>query len=1223
MKKINNKINKKSVSEYCSDYINGFNAHQLTQSWKRNTVKMVAVAGIASATLSANEAKAQFDCPPVFDQIQSRGSVTNPQGLTTTTYRTNPVFVDFDGDGDIDVVSGSGGIPGGDEIRFFENLGTNTSPLWSAPVAAPNGLSGAALFAAFGGSNYAPSFADIDNDGDLDAFIGTFNSGILYQENVGTATAPNYAAAIANPFGATTGAALLIAPTFVDIDGDGDQDMFVGEVFNDIFFFENTGTASAPAFAASTTNQFGLDNTFQTEYLPKLAFADLDNDGDSDAMIGGYYGNFTYFENTGSTTTPAFGTPQQNPFLIQGTGDYRTTTSFADVDGDGDFDLISGTDNPGNYVYFQNYGTPTQPKFFDAPFDIANPLPAGYNATAYADMDGDGDIDLVVGNDNGGGSVFFLENTANSTTGASFAAPVALVSAGGFENHPTLADLDNDGDIDILVGTYGGGNNLHYFENTGTATNFNFGAAQVNPFGLAGGSGQRTPEFIDMDGDGDQDILVGRNVAGTFYYENTGTASAPAYAASISNPFGLGAAAAGASFDEVDLDGDGDLDLAYGDDGAVSFFINVGTSTVPSFVDGGNSFGIDDTSDSDYDVSVVDIDQDGRFEAFVGNKSDELFVYTDKKVIPTLSIVQGASIFSCDVNTLSVSSNVALGDLTVEWYDSNNNLVFTGDTFTLTSLDTETYTAKAKVTATGCVSNEPTVDVIKNTPVISIVEGNSISSCDINTLSVSSTNFALTDLTFTWYDSNNTVVGTGSTLTLPDLEADTYSVKAESPTGCESNQPTINVVKTLPIISVAEGSTVYSCSVNTLSAASSNYSLNDLTFEWRNGNNTVVSTAASFTLTSTATQTYTLTATTVTGCENTTTVNVVENLPVISVAEGTRVNSCETTTLSAASSNFPLNDLTFEWLNSNNAVVGTGQTYNLPSLESQTYRLRATSPTGCQSIARVDVVKTIPSISITEGTSISACEPVTLNVESSNFLLNDLTFAWFDKDNNQVATGLSYEVDPLALPQHGAKEFSVVATSTTGCESNPVDVSVFCSDDVVINLTASAGYNTANLNWVTTGSRPVLQYEVYGDIAQLGSYLLFGYSSTTSYEAIGLLNGQDVDFKVRPVYTDGQYGAYSNVVTVRPSVILGEDDKNKAGFAFFPNPNSGEFNIKLQDGSASAAISVTSISGQRVYTTTLNASQSSINLGNVASGMYIILVETAQGTYQQKISIVR
>ena len=72
-------------------------------------------------------------------------------------------------------------------------------------------------------------------------------------------TDPNFSAPINNPFNLTD-VGYLAKPTFADIDGDGDLDAFVGNSNGNTLFYRNTGTASAPSFAPPVTNPFGLMN---------------------------------------------------------------------------------------------------------------------------------------------------------------------------------------------------------------------------------------------------------------------------------------------------------------------------------------------------------------------------------------------------------------------------------------------------------------------------------------------------------------------------------------------------------------------------------------------------------------------------------------------------------------------------------------------------------------------------------------------------------------------------------------------------------------------------------------------------------------------------------------------------------------------------------------------------------------------------------------------------
>ncbi len=105
------------------------------------------------------------------------------------------------------------------------------------------------------------------------------------------------------------------APSFADLDGDGDLDAVVGEHDGTLHYFENTGSAIAPAF----TERTGAANPFNgvdVGFYSTPSFADLDGDGDLDAVVGEHDGTLRYFENTGSAIAPAFTerTGAANPF---------------------------------------------------------------------------------------------------------------------------------------------------------------------------------------------------------------------------------------------------------------------------------------------------------------------------------------------------------------------------------------------------------------------------------------------------------------------------------------------------------------------------------------------------------------------------------------------------------------------------------------------------------------------------------------------------------------------------------------------------------------------------------------------------------------------------------------------------------------------------------------------------------------------------------------------
>ena len=392
-------------------------------------------------------------------------------------------IADLDGDGAPELFWGDFFAP---SLFYFVNRGTETAPSLALeserfPVGQP---------LTSGGYN-APTYGDADSDGDLDLVVGV-QRGLCFQsqtavanliafENVGTPTAPDLRlrtdrALYALDVGTRSTAALA------DLDADGDLDMVLANESKpddpsraNLALYRNTGTASEPQFALEDADWLALAYDFGA-YAP--VFGDLDADGDLDLLVGGFNGRFAFLRNAGTASRPEYVREDDRWGGID-TGQYGRAT-LGDLDADGDLDVIGGASN-GRIGVYRNVGTSAE-----AAFNVAgNGRP---DSTDLAYRDRIGIPDEVEG-----------------------------------DSAPALGDLDGDGDLDLVIGTAAG--TLRVFENVGTRAEPRFVEAEPIPAGRR----RTTPTLGSLEGDARPEIIAGTSAGGfLFWSSGTPTSRAPA-----------------------------------------------------------------------------------------------------------------------------------------------------------------------------------------------------------------------------------------------------------------------------------------------------------------------------------------------------------------------------------------------------------------------------------------------------------------------------------------------------------------------------------------------------------------------------------------------------------------------------------------------------------------------------------------------------------------------
>ncbi len=430
---------------------------------------------------------------------------------------------DFNGDGIADIFTYNDGAIGG--IRVFKGKMVNNKIAFDRMNFA---FQGNILNYPLNGSPTniyvntvdIPNFDDIDGDGDLDILSFEVGGGHVYMyknfsvernfkrdslvfdlyDDCWGKFLDNGFSKVVNLGNASTCAMGIIqrhpgaSITTFDADNDGDKEALLGSIsFENLNFLTNGGTRTAALMTAQNNNYPPNTEGVNLPVFPASYLLDLDFDGKKDLVVSpastNYIENYAvnwFYKNVGTNAVPTFQL-QQKDFLVKDMIDLGTGANPAliDVNADGLLDLVVG--NGSLYVpqsgrdsrlfLFQNVGTALTPAFrlvndnwlnFKALSSIDN-----YNfSPTFGDLDGDGDLDLIVGEESG--TLFFVENKAGANQPLSMATPIPVWKNldGGGSPKPQIIDLDRDGLPDIVTGNRNGF--IRFFKNIGTASTPNF-----------------------------------------------------------------------------------------------------------------------------------------------------------------------------------------------------------------------------------------------------------------------------------------------------------------------------------------------------------------------------------------------------------------------------------------------------------------------------------------------------------------------------------------------------------------------------------------------------------------------------------------------------------------------------------------------------------------------------------------------------------------------------